>query len=185
MLTIAAWQTLAVIAGWFGLLILTRWPADAVLVAGVAVPVSVGALSPAQAPAGMADEGRAAGGVLFVGAEALTLTGVVSVIADLVLGRTRSIPLAQARLMGPVALFSSVLNNTPVVAMLVPAIADWAKRNNLSVSQLMIPLSYAAIIGGTCTLVGTSTNLVVNDMLTAASGRPMLSLFVLCCLGLA
>lgn len=183
MLTIAAWQTLAVIAGCFGLLILTRWPADAVLVAGVAVLMFLGVLTPAQALAGMANEGMATVGVLFVVAEALTLTGVVSVIADLVLGRTRSIPLAQARLMGPVALFSSVLNNTPVVAMLVPAIADWAKRNNLSVSQLMIPLSYAAIIGGTCTLVGTSTNLVVNDMLTAASGQPMLSLFDLAWVG--
>ncbi len=56
---------------------------------------------------------------------------------------------------------SAVLNNTPVVAMLIPAVSDWAKRNRLPVSKLMIPLSYAAILGGTCTLIGTSTNLVV------------------------
>lgn len=183
MLTVVAWQTLAVIGGCFMLLIFTRWPADAVLVAGVALLMFLGVLTPQQALAGMANEGMATVGVLFVVAEGLALTGLVSVIADVVLGRTRSIPLAQARLMAPVALLSSVLNNTPVVAMLVPAISEWAKRNNLSVSQLMIPLSYAAIIGGTCTLVGTSTNLVVNDMLTAAAGKPMLALFDLAWVG--
>lgn len=183
MLTVVAWQTLAVIGGCFMLLIFTRWPADAVLVAGVALLMFLGVLTPQQALAGMANEGMATVGVLFVVAEGLALTGLVSVIADVVLGRTRSIPLAQARLMAPIALLSSVLNNTPVVAMLVPAISEWAKRNNLSVSQLMIPLSYAAIIGGTCTLVGTSTNLVVNDMLTAAAGKPMLALFDLAWVG--
>ena len=54
--------------------------------------------------------------------------------------------------MGPVAGLSAFLNNTPVVAMLIPAVNDWAKRLHLSVSKLMIPLSYAAIFGGTCTL---------------------------------
>jgi di/tricarboxylate transporter len=79
---------------------------------------------------------------------------------------------------------SSVLNNTPVVAMLVPAVSDWAKRHNLSASQLMIPLSYAAIIGGTCTLVGTSTNLVVNGMLANVTGLRSLEMFELAWIGL-
>ena len=65
----------------------------------------------------------------------------------------------------PVAGLSSLVNNTPVVAMMIPAVIDWAKRNQFSVSQLLIPLSYAAIIGGSCTLIGTSTNLVVDGML--------------------
>jgi di/tricarboxylate transporter len=86
--------------------------------------------------------------------------------------------------MAPVALFSSVLNNTPVVAMMVPAVSDWAKRNNLYVSQLMIPLSYAAIIGGTCTLVGTSTNLVINGMLVDLNGDSGLAMFDLAWVGI-
>ena len=68
--------------------------------------------------------------------------------------------------------------------MFVPAVSDWAKRNNLSVSQLMIPLSYAAIIGGTCTLVGTSSNLVINGMLTEQLGHSALSLFDLAWVGI-
>jgi di/tricarboxylate transporter len=81
--------------------------------------------------------------------------------------------------MAPVAAMSAFLNNTPVVAMFIPAANDWAKRNRLSVSKLMIPLSYASIVGGTCTLIGTSTNLVVNGMLikeTNSAGLAMLEI---------
>jgi di/tricarboxylate transporter len=86
--------------------------------------------------------------------------------------------------MAPVVAFSSVLNNTPVVAMMVPAVSDWAKRHNLSVSQLMIPLSYAAMIGGVCTLVGTSTNLVINGMMLELNPDKGLGIFELAWVGL-
>ncbi|MFT5033934.1 MAG: di/tricarboxylate transporter, partial [Bacteroidia bacterium] len=170
MFTPEAIQTLLLIAGCFGLLIVTRIPADVVLLAGVAVLVFANILTPAEALAGAASEGLATVAVLFVVAQALADTGVVSWISHNLLGRPKNTASAQFRLMAPVAIFSSVLNNTPVVAMMVPAVRDWARRNNISSSQLMIPLSYAAIIGGTCTVVGTSTNLVVNDMLKAYSG---------------
>ena len=60
------------------------------------------------------------------------------------------------------------MNNTPLVAMLIPAVSDWAQANRFPVSKLMIPLSYAAILGGTCTLIGTSTNLVVHGLMLEA-----------------
>jgi len=82
-----------------------------------------------------------------------------------------------------VAGLSSILNNTPVVAMLVPAVGDWARRINLPVSQLMMPLSYAAIIGGTCTLIGTSTNLVINGMLIGVDPSIGLAMFDLAWIG--
>src|SRR5690606_22699897 len=75
---------------------------------------------------------------------------------------------ALVRLMMPVTVISAFLNNTPVVAMLVPVVEDWAKRSGLAVSKLMIPLSYAAILGGMCTLIGTSTNVIVYGL---AQGR--------------
>ena len=56
------------------------------------------------------------------------------------------------------------MNNTPLVAMLIPAVADWSQMLRMPVSKFMIPLSYAAILGGTCTLIGTSTNLVVQGL---------------------
>jgi di/tricarboxylate transporter len=179
-----ALATLFVIAGCFGLLITTRLPADMVLLAGVAVLVFANILTPAEALAGAASEGLATVAVLFVVAQALSDTGVVSWISYNLLGRPKSVASAQVRLMAPVAIFSSVLNNTPVVAMMVPAVRDWARRNNISSSQLMIPLSYAAIIGGTCTVVGTSTNLVVNDMLKAQPGIDGLALFELAWVGI-
>ena len=61
-----------------------------------------------------------------------------------------------------VAGFSAFLNNTPIVAIMMPYLYRWGKKNNISVSKLLIPLSYAAILGGCATLIGTSTNLIVN-----------------------
>ncbi len=183
MFTPEAIQTLLLIAGCFGLLVFTRIPPDVVLLAGVAVLVFANILTPVEALAGAATEGLATVAVLFVVAQALADTGVVSWISYNLLGRPRNTAAAQFRLMAPVAIFSSVLNNTPVVAMMVPAVRDWARRNNISSSQLMIPLSYAAIIGGTCTVVGTSTNLVVNDMLKGYAGGVGLDLFDLAWVG--
>jgi di/tricarboxylate transporter len=70
-------------------------------------------------------------------------------------------------MMSATALVSAFLNNTAVVAMLLPAVSDWTKKLRISPSKLMIPLSYAAIFGGVCTLIGTSTNLVVSGLLLA------------------
>ena len=84
--------------------------------------------------------------------------------------------------MFPVAVISSLLNNTPVVAMMIPLVSKWAKRLKMSPSQLMMPLSYAAIVGGVCTLIGTSTNLVINDMLIT-EGIEGLLLFELALVG--
>ncbi len=179
-----AWLTLVVIAGCLSLLIGTRIAADAVLLAGVGVLLLANVLTAEEALSGLANEGMATVAVLFVVARALKETGVVSWISTQLLGRPKSIPAAQFRLMVPVALSSSVLNNTPVVAMLIPAVRDWARRNKLAISQLMMPLSYAAIIGGTCTLVGTSTNLVVNGMLMETGTGYSLSMFELAWVGL-
>jgi di/tricarboxylate transporter len=175
--------TLSVIGLCFGLLLFSRFPSDVILVSGVAVLLLLGVINAEEALVGMSNEGMATVAVLFIVARGLAQTGVVGWISATLLGRPSSIFTAQLRLMLPVAGLSTVLNNTPVVSMLVPAVSDWAKRNNLSVSQLMIPLSYAAIVGGTCTLVGTSTNLVLNGMLTDQLGVNGLALFELAWVG--
>lgn len=178
-----ALQTLSVIGLCFTLLVFTRYPADAILVGGVGVLLLLGIVTAEEALVGMSNEGMVTVAVLFIVARGLAQTGVVDWISQRLLGRPRTPALAQLRLMLPVAALSSILNNTPVVAMMVPAVTDWAKRNRLSVSQLMIPLSYAAIIGGTCTLVGTSTNLVINGMLTKQLGSSGLAMFDLAWVG--
>lgn len=176
--------TLSVMTLCFGLLIFSRYPADAILVAGVGVLTLLGIISAEEALVGMSNEGMATVAVLFIVARGLAQTGVVGWVSTNLLGRPKSVAAAQIRLMLPVAAMSTVLNNTPVVAMMVPAVSDWAKRHQLSVSQLMMPLSYAAIIGGTCTLVGTSTNLVINGMLVGHDGDTGLKMFDLAWVGL-
>lgn len=184
MFTPEAWLTMAVITGCLSALIFSNRPPDMVLCGGVTLLLLAGVLSPEEALAGMSNEGMVTVGALFIVAQALSETGVVSWISQNVLGRPKSAVTAQLRLMAPVAAFSSILNNTPVVAMLIPAVRDWAKRNNLSPSQLMMPLSYAAIVGGTCTLVGTSTNLVVNGMLIEYAPETTLGMFDLAWVGI-
>jgi di/tricarboxylate transporter len=149
------------------------------LVGGLTLLLLAGVLSPEQALSGLANEGMVTVGVLYIVVAGLRETGGIGWIVHSVLGRPRSLQHAQIRLMAPVAAMSAFLNNTPVVAMFIPAANDWAKRNRLSVSKLMIPLSYASIVGGTCTLIGTSTNLVVNGMLikeTNSAGLAMLEI---------
>jgi len=183
MMNLDAWLTLATVLGCFGALMLTRAPADAVLLAGVALLLLGDVITVDQALAGFANEGVATVGILGVVAHGLSSAGAVEWLSSGLLGRPRSIVVAQARLMVPVALFSSVLNNTPVVAMLVPVVTDWSRRLNIPASQLMMPLSFAAIIGGVCTLIGTSTNLVINGMLAALDLDVQLALFDLAWVG--
>lgn len=173
------WFSIGVTTLCFSTLALTRYSPDIVMVGGLTLLLLAGVLSPEQALSGLANEGMVTVGVLYVVVAGLRQTGGIDWIVHSVLGRPRSLLHAQLRMMVPVAAVSAFLNNTPVVAMFIPAISDWAKRNRLSVSKLMIPLSYASIAGGTCTLIGSSTNLVVNGLLmkeTGTDGLVMLEL---------
>lgn len=162
-----AWASLIVIVFNILLLIFTRIGADIVLVSGVTLLMLLGILSPDEALSGLANEGMVTVGVLYVVIAGLRETGGVNWLGQRLFGRPKTLPGAQVRMMAPIAAMSAVLNNTPLVAMMIPAVSDWAKRNRFSASKLMIPLSYAAILGGTCSLIGTSTNLVVNGLLLA------------------
>ena len=160
-----AWVSVGVVILNVLLLVLTRIGADIVLVSGVTVLLLLGILSPSDALSGLANEGMVTVGVLYVVVAGLRETGGVNWLGQRLFGRPKSLPGAQFRLMAPITALSAVLNNTPLVAMMIPAVSDWAKRNKFSASRLMIPLSYAAILGGTMSLIGTSTNLVVNGLL--------------------
>lgn len=168
---------------------------DAILMAGLTgmlvlpVPLQdggwkIGILTPEQAFGGFANTGLATVGVLFVVVRGLTATGGVDWIAGAVLGRPGTLRGAMSRVMAPVLGMSALLNNTPVVAMLIPAIGDWARRIKMPASKLLIPLSYSAILGGMCTLIGTSTNLVVAGLVVEQGLEP-LGLFTITPVGLA
>lgn len=179
-----AWFTLAVIGSCFSALLLSKVAADVVIVGSLMILLLVGILTPQEALAGMANEGMATVALLFIIAAGLKDTGAISWLSQSMLGRPKSIRWAQFRLMAPVMAMSALLNNTPVVAMLIPAVNEWAKRQQISVSKLMMPLSYAAIVGGTMTLIGTSTNLIINGLYIEESGSGGLGMWELAYLGL-
>ena len=178
-----AWSAVAIVAVVFVGLALGRHPPYLVLMAGLSLMVISGLVEPAEAFAGFGNPGLVTVGVLFVVAAALRQTGALTYVVQRALGRPRSARHAQLRLVPPVLTASAFLNNTPVVAMLVPVVADWCKANHVPASKLLLPLSYTAILGGLCTLIGTSTSLVVNGMLIA-TGRPGLGLFEIAWVGL-
>jgi di/tricarboxylate transporter len=151
---------------------------------GLTLLLVSGILTPQEALSGLANEGMVTVAVLYIVVSGVRNTGGLEWVIQRLLGQPRSETGAQARLMTQAAGLSAFLNNTPVVALLVPAVQDWAKRNRFSVSRLMIPLSYASIAGGTCTLIGTSTNLVLNGLLVSETGLPPLGLFELAWVGI-
>ena len=179
-----AWFTLSLVVFLVGLLSLTRISPDIILSAGLTLLLVFGILTPEQAFSGFSNSGVITVGILYIVVAGLQETGGVHWLSQQLLGKPKSLAGAQVRLMTPVTLVSAFLNNTPVVAMLIPAVNDWARRHQLAVSKLMIPLSYAAILGGTCTLIGTSTNLVVNGLIISRAGMPSLGLFTLAWVGL-
>ena len=178
-----AWITLAVVALVLNLLIFTRISPDAILIGGLILLLTARILTPTEAFSGFANPGMITVGVLFVVTAALRETGVINLIVRHLLGRPKSLSAALLRIVLPVATTSAFLNNTPVVATLLPAVDEWARQNRLSVSKLLIPLSYAAILGGMCTLIGTSTNLVVNGLLVEW-GKQSLGMFDITKVGL-
>lgn len=167
------WQgvfTLMMLVGVLGTLALTRVSADLVLMAALALLLVFGVLGPVDALAGFANPGVITIATLYVVAAGLKETGAVQWIARLLLGHPKTQRAAQLRMIAPTGVLSGFMNNTAVVAMFIPAIQDWAQRLGIPASKLLLPLSYAAILGGTCTLIGTSTNLVVDGMLQSRLG---------------
>ena len=127
--------------------------------------------------AGFSNSGMITVGVLYIVVTGLQQTGALQWVSQQVLGMPKTPSRALVRLMLPVMGASAFLNNTPVVAMFIPVVNDWCRKLRFSPSKLMIPLSYAAIFGGLCSLIGTSTNLVVNGLLIEATQDAGLKIF--------
>lgn len=156
---------------------------DVVLLFAVSVLVVLGILEPVEALQGFTNPGLAIIAVLYVVAAGLRTTGAVSWLSQMLLGNPDKLQFAQIRLLAAAMFLSAFVNNSPVVAVFTASVQNWAKRTRFQVSQLLMPLSYAAILGGTCTLIGTSTNLVVDGLLQQ-NGLPGFHLFDLAYVGI-
>lgn len=161
------WYTLAVFVLVFAGLVRGAAPADMLLLAGTIAVALAGVISPEQALSGFSNQGMLTVAALFVVAAGLRETGALEVVGGWVLGQARTERGALLRLVASSAGLSAFLNNTAVVAMLMPIVSDWCRRHRVSTSRMLMPLSFATILGGTCTLIGTSTNLVVDGLMAA------------------
>lgn len=175
--------TLFVLAGVIAGLIRYAHLADFIFVLAVTVLTLAGVITPAEAFAGLTNDGVLTIAALFVVAAGLVETGVLDLIAHRLLGDVQTAGGALRRVVPAVIALSAFLNNTTVVAMSIPVLLEWCRKRRIAASKLLLPLSYAAILGGVCTLIGTSPNLVVHGMLRAA-GQPGLGMWELSKVGL-
>ena len=157
--------TAVVMLGVIAALVSNRIPTEVTMMAAMTLVLVAGIITPDQALTGFANPGLMTVAALYVVAAALRDTGAIFWVAHKLLGQPKTPGGSLVRMILPTSLLSAFLNNTTVVAMMIPAVQEWAQRMKLPVSQFLLPLSYAAILGGTCTLIGTSTNLVVDGFM--------------------
>jgi di/tricarboxylate transporter len=180
--TTDAWITLMVLIATFGVLAFDRLPAAAAMGAAVGVLLLANVVDQGEALSGLSSSAPITIAALYVLAGAATVTGALSPVIDRVLeGSPKRAPTADAERsrarLGRLALasgsLSAILPNTPLVALAAPRVVTWCRRSGVSASPYLIPLSYAAVFGGVITVIGTSTNLVVSDLLVAQGGEPL------------
>ncbi len=172
------------LVGMVAALIWDRMRPGMVLLTVVVLFLCVGILSPREMLEGFSNKGMITVGMLFLVSEGVRQSGALGqLIQKLLPTSNTTVFKAQLRLLPPVAFISAFLNNTPVVVIFAPIIKRWAESMHLPATKFLIPLSYVTILGGICTLIGTSTNLVVHGMVLEA-GYEGFSMFELGKVGL-
>ncbi|MFO8184231.1 MAG: SLC13 family permease [Candidatus Aegiribacteria sp.] len=147
--------------------------AASVFIAAAAFLAVTGVLTPEEALSGFANDAIAVMLMLIVLSEIMRKTGFLEWIFEskfTISGRYMGF---MGQMMPFVAGSSAFMNNTPIVAMMIPFVSDWGKKHDIHPSKLLIPLSWAAILGGMVTLIGTSTNMIVNSLVVGSGGREL------------
>lgn len=150
-------------------LVLDKMRPGMILFTVVVLFLCAGILSPREMLEGFSNKGMITVALLFLVSEGVRQSGALGQIIKKLLpqGKT-SVLKAQIRMLPTIAFISAFLNNTPVVVIFAPIIKRWAEKVKLPATKFLIPLSYVTILGGICTLIGTSTNLVVHGMVIDA-----------------
>jgi di/tricarboxylate transporter len=164
---------LGILAVMFGLLIWGKLPAWLVFMGTLTAAMTLKLASAESLLTGFSNTGVLTVAALFPVAAGMYATGAISLLSQRMIGLPTSVMAAQLRILPPVALGSAFLNNTPLVAMMIPVLRDLARNTGLAASKLFMGLSFASILGGTMTLIGTSVNLIIAGLVTdaMASGR--------------
>jgi di/tricarboxylate transporter len=157
--------TLVVVVAMMVALIAEVMETDVVVFSALGILLVCGILTPKEAFEGFSNKGMLTIAVLFIVAHAAQMSGFMESFFDRVMGRGDRLPNSLIKMMIPLMSVSAFINNTPLVAMFTPYVREWALRHKYPPSKFLIPLTYAVSFGGLFTLIGTSTNLVVNGLL--------------------
>ncbi|PCD01848.1 carboxylate transporter [Sphingomonas spermidinifaciens] len=183
-MTIEQVLTLVVLVAVVGALIWDKVRADVVALTGAAVLLMTGVVRPVEVQGAFASPAIIALASLFVIAYALELSGLLDRAIELAVAMCRRLGATGIWLMlGAIGLLSSFLNSTPIVVLGAPVVRDVAKTLGLPPKRYLMPLSYLTVLTGCCTLIGTSTNLLVDDMARVA-GQPRFGMFEITPVGL-
>lgn len=168
-MSVDAWITLVAMIVTVGVLLLDRYPPVFVLGGAVGALMFADVIGPDIALSGLSSPAPATIAALYVLAGAVTATGTFANVVDRLLERRNPV----VSLAAATAAISSVVPNTPLVAMFAPRVVRWSQRHGANASRFLLPLSFASILGGVVTLIGTSTNLVVSDLLEQSGAEPL------------
>ncbi len=176
-MTLDAYLTLAILVVTFGLLIKTKLPAVAVFMGALGAAITLHLAPTDELLKGFSNQGMLTVAVLYIVAAGMYATDAITMLMNRLIGLPKHIMTAQIKILPPIAVGSAFLNNTPLVAMMIPVIRDLTQSARLPGKHLYLPLSFASILGGVCTIIGTSTNLVVvglvaDVMAEAPAGLP-------------
>ena len=172
-LNILDWLTIGLVVAKVVLMVKTKLPSDIIGLGIVFILLIAGALPTEMALGCFSSTSVVLVGVLFVLASALVHSGVVQWISRHILGNPKNLTEALFGIMLPAAGLSAFISSTPVVALMIHSVKIWAKKIKTAPSRLLMPLSYAATMGGVCTLIGTTPNLVISDFYTSHTGETM------------
>jgi di/tricarboxylate transporter len=172
-LGLPGWITIVTVLSIFFVMAKTRIPAVVAFLGAMTVLLVTGIISEAEGMAGFGSEPVVVHAAFFVVMAGLMQTGVLYWLTKHLLGNPKEYRQALVKLMLPIASLAAFLNSVNVVALFIDVVRIWARRLGTEPSRLLIPLSYAATLGGTCTLIGNSSNLVISGLYAERTGRAL------------
>ena len=182
-ITFKGWVSVVSLSMTLLLLISNILPESVSMLIGLIPSLIFKVLTPSEAFSGFSNSGTITIALLFIVAKGLSKSGILHYVLRYVLKNPRWMVTAQIRLLLPVSIISAFTNNTPIVSMMIPVVQSWSLKIGTNSSLLLMPLSFATILGGTCSIIGTSTNIIVAS-LSEESGGPSIGFFDITLVGI-
>lgn len=166
-----AWVTIVTVTAVIGVLLLTKVRSDAVFLMAIGGLFVAGVLNAKETFSGFSSSAVVTTGILSMVVAGLRYTGVLQWMVKHVFGLPSSYPKALLRMMVPVAVLSAFINNTTVATLFGGVVKPWSRKLGMMPSKLYIPMVYAVLMGGVCTLIGTPSNIVISELYAEETGR--------------